>query len=146
MPRTVGIIKSLFNVKQWFDWERIKAFTLYLKNGIKKFFVPQQNDVVESFAEAKARLDLSDEDLLSRQKALYRLSLMMVIISVLLLFYAFYNLYLGSLRAFYLSLVVMLIGLVLAFRYHFWYFQIKKRKLGCSLKEWYRQGLLGEKR
>ena len=45
-----------------------------------------------------------------------------------------------------LQAIDTLIALVLAFRYHFWYFQMKQHKLGCTFNEWYRQGLLGEKK
>lgn len=145
LPRTIGVIKSIFNFRAWIDWDRIKAFTLYLLLGFKKFFVPQKREVVEDFKEAKARLNLSNEELAAKQKALYRMSLLMIGFALFVAMYGFYHLYLGSLRAFVLSLIVMMIALVLAFRYHFWYFQIKKGKLGCSLLEWYREGLLGEK-
>jgi intracellular multiplication protein IcmV len=52
----------------------------------------------------------------------------------------------GSIKAFIVSLVVTLIALILAYRYHFWYFQMKQRKLGCTFSEWYKQGLFGEKK
>jgi intracellular multiplication protein IcmV len=55
-----------------------------------------------------------------------------------------YQLFYGSYQAAIVSFIILWIALVLAFRYHFWYFQIKNRKLGCTVYEWYR-GLLGDK-
>ena len=144
--RTKRVFNRIFNVRTWADWDRMKSFTLYLTRGIKNLFVPQEKELEESFAAAQARLNLSDADMQVRQKSLYRLSLLMVVMAFLLFGYAIYHLVLANFLACILSLVVMTIALVLAFRYHFWYFQIKQRKLGCSLHEWFRQGLMGDKR
>lgn len=139
------VFSRIFNIRAWFDWDRVKSFTLYLYNGFKRFFIPQQASTSESFDEAVAKLHLTEKDILLKQKALFRLSIVMVMVAVVILFYSIYQLLYGSYAATLLSLVIMFIALVLAFRYNFWYFQIKHRKLGCSFKEWYRQGLLGEK-
>lgn len=143
--KIVRVFTRIFNVRAWFDWDRVKSFTLYLHNGFKRFFVPQQANTSESFDEAVAKLNLTEKDLLLKQKSLFRLSIVMVVVATVVLFYTIYQLLYGSYHAALLSLVIMFIALVLAFRYNFWYFQIKHRKLGCSFKEWYRQGLLGEK-
>ena len=143
--RMVEVLRSIFNVRSWSDWDRMKSFTSYLGNGFKKFFVPQEPVARESFEEARKRLNLSDTDLVARQRGLLRLSLIMAVFAVLLLFYGIYQHINVHFLSASLSLVVMLIALVLAFRYHFWYFQIKERKLGCSVREWFKQGLMGEK-
>lgn len=144
--KIVRLISSILNVRYWFDWERVKSFTLYLTNGFKRLFVPQQTIDSESFKEATKKLDISDADLLLKQKALFRLSMLMLIAAGLILGYAGYQLFYGSFKAVMVSIIVTLIALALAFRYHFWYFQIKHKKLGCTFDEWYRQGLLGEKK
>jgi len=139
------VLKSIINIRYWADWDRMKSFTRYLVNGFKKFFVPQKQANGESFEAAQKRLKLSDSDLIARQAGLLRLSIIMVTIAVLLFFYSIYLFasrgYLGGV----VSIVVVFIALVLAFRYHFWYFQIKERKLGCTIQEWFKQGLMGEK-
>jgi intracellular multiplication protein IcmV len=144
--RIVRIITQIFNVRKWFDWDRMKAGTLYLGNGINRLFVPQQKAEGESFDEAMKQLNLNDEDLLEKQKSLFHLSIVMTSAAALILAYAIYMLFMGSIKAFIVSLVVTLIALILAYRYHFWYFQMKQRKLGCTFSEWYKQGLLGEKK
>jgi len=141
--RTVNVITRIFNVKQWADWDRTKASTLYLANGIKKYLVPQRAKATESFATAVKRLNLSDTELLKRQHGLLRSCLIMLVFAFFMFFYSMYLLYTLKIKAFCLSFVVMMLALTFAFRYHFWYFQMKKRKLGCSFKEWYEQGLRG---
>jgi intracellular multiplication protein IcmV len=140
------ILSRIINLKSWFDWERMKSFSLFLWNGIKKFFIPQQTTDTESFAAAKKRLNLTDADLNVQKKGLLRVSLLMAVFAVLFFFYAIYHFYNYAFRGGILSLVVMCIALALAFRYHFWYFQIKEHKLGCSLHEWFKRGLMGDKR
>ncbi|KTD50386.1 intracellular multiplication protein IcmV [Legionella quinlivanii] len=139
------IIRSIFNIRYWVDYDRLKSFTAYLGNGFKKMFVPQQSTTGESFKQAVRELHLDDAELLARQKGLYRLSILMVLIAIFMLGYTGYHVLYGTWRSILLSIVVMFIALALSFRYHFWYYQIKHRKLGVSIKEWYRQGLLGEK-
>lgn len=143
--RVGRIFRSILNIRAWIDWDRLKSFTLYLKNGFLRLFLPRQTPVVESFEEAKNKLKLSDSELIIKQNALLRLSLVMLAFATFVLVYAGYQFFYGTFKAGIVSLVVTLIALVLAFRYHFWYYQIKNRKLGCTFNEWFRHGLMGEK-
>ncbi len=143
--RTATVFGSVFNVRTWVDFDRMKTFTTYLSTGFRKMFIPQESGSGESFKEAMDRLNLNEKDLQSRQTALLRLSLFMCVAAIFIFAYGLYHLLTGGYRATIISFAVMLIALALAFRYHFWYFQIKERKLGCTLKDWYRKGLMGGK-
>lgn len=144
--RLISIFKRVFNVRAWIDFDRIRAFTLYLATGFRRMFVPQRpNNQGESFKAAQLRLNLQDKDLKSKQNALYRLSILMCLAAIGIFSYSIYHLFYGTYRAVIVSLVLVLVALALAFRYHFWYFQIKERKLGCSIAQWYKEGLKGEK-
>ena len=143
--KTGSIIARVFNFRRWLDWERMKSSTLYLKNGIKKILIPQRQKATESFKAAQTRLNLTDTDLLERQKGLMRLCVLMLLFSSAMFFYSLYLLYYLQIKALVVSVVVMMLGLTLAFRYHFWSFQIKSHKLGCSFREWYDEGLRGRK-
>lgn len=146
--RITTIFKSIFNVRVWLDYERLKAYTLYLTGMAKKLVVPNQEKKKEKekdFSKTVSGLNLSEKDLEERSKALYRWSMLMCTFALGLFGYAIYQIITGTARAFVLSLIVGLIALVMGFRYHFWYFQIKERKLGCTFKEWYRNGILGDK-
>ena len=72
------VLSRIINLRSWFDWDRIRSFTLYIINGFKKFFVPQKVEKGESFEAAKKRLKLNDSDILARQIGLLRLSILMV--------------------------------------------------------------------
>jgi intracellular multiplication protein IcmV len=141
-----GVFKRIINIRMWADWDRVKSSTSYLVYGIAKLFTPQKKEASETFDGAMKRLHISEAAMHARQNALLRLSQWMIVFAFFVLCYSGYQVFYGSIKAAIVSLVVMMIALVLAFRYHFWYFQIKKRKLGCTVEEWYRQGLMGEKK
>lgn len=142
--RTKRILSRLLNVRSWVDFDRVRAGQRYITGVCGTYFVPGKAKKTESFPAAVARLKLTDAALLAREKGLFRLSLTMVGAAILVFGYAVYNLYYAHFTAVLLSLLVMCLALVLAFRYHFWYFQIKHQKLGCSLSEWFNQGLMGK--
>lgn len=147
--RTLNVLSKIFNVRQWSDYDRLRAFTSYLGNGIKKMLIPQKETIADqknTFSSAASTLNLSDDNLNERARGLYRLSVLMCVLAVGILGYAIYHAVFGNAKAMVVSIVVSLIALALAFRYHYWYFQIKERKLGCTIREWYRQGLLGDKK
>lgn len=141
--RVKHLFERLFNVRAWVDFDRIRSGQRFLVDQCATYFMPGKAQKSESFDAAKARLKLSDEDVLARQQGLFRLSLIMVGAATLVFIYLLYNLYYAYYAAVLVSSVVMCLALVMAFRYHFWYFQIKHQKLGCSLREWFMQGLLG---
>lgn len=143
--RTGKIVSRLINIRAWADWDRVKAYTEYLVNGVSRMVSPSEAKSGESFKAAQIQYNLSDAELLTKQKALWRLSVFMLIMAVGLFIYLIYQLILGNFLAAFVSFFVVLIALALAFRYHFWYFQIKNRKLGCTFKEWFQHGLMGEK-
>lgn len=135
---------SIFNVKQWSDWDRSKSMASYLKERITLLFVFQEHDAnTESFEAAKKRMNLDDKQLAARGKSLFRLAWLMFGVAVLVVIYAIYQLLYGTYQASLSSIVLALVSLSLFFRYHFWYFQIKSKKLGCTLSEWFYKGLLG---
>lgn len=151
--RIVNVFSRIINVRAWFDWERMKIFSSFVGNALRRLFMGELNDakkepspaLTESFNAAKNEFHLSDADLLIQEKSLRRLSALMTLLALLIFIYSGYHFIYGTFQAGAISLVIMLIALALAFRYHFWYFQIKTRKLGCSVQEWFRKGLLGEK-
>jgi intracellular multiplication protein IcmV len=142
------VLGDVFNFRMWLGADALRSFWQFIVTAVQRMFVPSSHsasDQDETFEQAQARLGLSDEVLISRQIALFRLSLLLFVLGIILFSYAFFQLFYGSLHGFLLTLSVAGLALVISFRYHFWAFQIKRKKLGCSLREWYRYGLRGEK-
>lgn len=144
--RTARFFTKAFNFRAWLNYDNVKEMVLSFFDIVSKLFIPETPKKVESFEKAIQRLSLSEEAIEQQKRGFYRLSILMSVITFLLLSYTAFHIYYLNYNAIILSFVVMLIALSLAFRYHFWYFQLKKRKLGCTFKEWLNEGLLGVKK
>ena len=145
--QTGRIMRTIFNPRVWMNYEQVKDTTTYLKDGAFNLFtVPGKYRSNESFDDVMKRMGLTEEKVQSQKKALFRLSIVMLLMSFLVLGYAISHFYSGNYHTAGASTVIFFVVLALAFRYHFWYFQLKERRLGCSMKEWFHRGLLGAKK
>jgi intracellular multiplication protein IcmV len=137
--RTRKVLGKVIDLKvnQWIAFDYLKSNTTIFMNWAKNVFIPQNAVVTESFENSLIRLSISEADLLSRQQELRRLFLIHLMIAVLVLLYLIFLLVKKYLLSSLLCFSILLVSVSLVFRYHFWLFQIKKRKLGCSLSEWW---------
>lgn len=145
--RTGRILRRFFNVTEWVDLKRIVEGKNYIISLCERYLIlknevsnPSLSDI-ETFEAAKKRLNLTDNDILIKQKSLFRLAVLMFASACLLFCYFVYNLLLAHFAAAFVTWIVMSLAFVLAFRYHFWYFQIKQKKLGCTASQWFKEGL-----
>lgn len=143
--RVTGFFKSMFNVRLWTGYDRIKDQGSQIKDEYQRMFTVKEAGHEENLEEVMQRFQLSESDLQDRMRDFYRLSMMMLVMFVPVFCYFVYMLISLHLHAAFLSLVVSFFPLVLAFRYHFWYYQLKQRRLGVTFKEWLRHGVLGER-
>jgi intracellular multiplication protein IcmV len=90
------------------------------------------------------RLSLTEADLAARQASLQRFSYFFSFISILVFGYTIYMLSRGHFLATFMAIAITAVSLAQAFRYHFWLTQLKQRRLGLSVREWFYIGLLGK--
>ncbi|MCF6775398.1 hypothetical protein L3V83_02305 [Thiotrichales bacterium 19X7-9] len=122
--------------KKMTDVEGIKRQQFFLYNLIKTLF---KIDKVKDPCEFKdlAANGITDKKLrenLATFTFLYRffgIIGVVVLLYTILLFYR--NYYLGAIVGFAASVMF----LAHAFKYHFWSFQIRSKKLGCTVGEWF---------
>lgn len=129
--------KPAVNVKAWIGWDIIKSTSRYVYHLGQGLFVPQKAAHTETFKEALARLNISETDLQLRQKEFMRLFLIYGAMGVVIILYSFYLFYTMSFMGGLLAVAVASLAFAMAFRFHFWIFQIKHKKLGCSVREWW---------
>jgi len=141
--RIRSLFYRIFRIRFWSDSDRTKSFYQYILAMFNRLFSLRPKPVSESFEQAAKRLNLSDESLLKKQQALLRLSILMGVMGTGIFYYSIYQWFHGTIEAVLLSLMVSSLAWIFAFRYHFWYFQIKQKKLGCSLRDWFNDGFLG---
>jgi intracellular multiplication protein IcmV len=122
---------------RWLDLASLGATTRYIWQQVKYLFVSKPLvEHPETFEEAIDRLELSPEALSQQSQAFKFLALFFLSAALALLCYAFFVLYLGNWMGAIISFSLAIYAGSLAFRFHFWYFQITEKKLGCNIREW----------
>jgi len=140
------VAKPFVDVPTWVGYAQLKDYAKNIGKNVSSLFIPKKAERVETFEEAMARLKLTEADLIARQKEFKRLILIFSFIGLILLGYTFYLLMDGSFRGAIASFALTLLIFSYSFRYHFWLFQIRQRKLGCTLREWLDSGFMGGKK
>jgi intracellular multiplication protein IcmV len=138
--------KPRINYRKWMDYDRIKSSGKAMADFISSLGVGLKPVEPETLQEAKERLHLSDLIIEQRKRDFFRLFLIILLVSACTFAYSLYLLltraYLGAL----VGTSVFLVTIGLCFRYHFWYIQLKHRKLGLSFREWWKIGILGRQK
>jgi intracellular multiplication protein IcmV len=108
---------------------------LFIKDLYAAIF-KQEKGPVETFEQAMARYQLTEDDLRERKKMFQIQLLIYTLGSILMAVYTFYLVKEGYWMSMTFSLALLIYLIVSALKSHFWIFQIKQRKLGCTLQEW----------
>jgi intracellular multiplication protein IcmV len=135
-----GFFGSIFNIREGVGYDQIASYGNIIKDTAKDVFTrPKMPEKIESFDDLAKRLNLSDSEIEKRAKGFLYYMLVYIIISLCLFGYFIYLLAKtgSSILAILVSFALGFAMLANAFRESFWYMQMKKRKLGCSMKEWF---------
>lgn len=138
--RTGKVVGGVFNfrVDKWIGYQNVKEGFTDLKDSAISTFKTQKAERIETFEEALQRLKITEEDLNQRKKEFRRLVIIYLLLSILLLAYSIYILiFNNNFGGFAIAFALTLYTIINAFKFHFWLFQIRKRKLGCTIKEWF---------
>lgn len=133
--------KTFFDPQNWLGADFVKTSNSLLVRAFRAVFrrEPTAPDREETFEQAMERMEISSQDLNSITQVYLIFTILLSILGFLLIALGLYfwaKLYIAdgviaiSISAFVFSQ---------AFRFDFWRFQIKHRKLGCTFEEW-RQG------
>ncbi len=133
--------KTFFNPSGWLGYTALKTNSQFVWQTLRQLMTAPEStlpaETTETFEEALQRYNLTPEAVKEIEKdyLFYAgLFLFLGIFSILVgLYFLFFE---RTIVGFLLSLAVTMLFGSQAFRYHFWYFQIKQRKLGCTLNEW----------
>lgn len=138
--------KTFFDPSGWFGFDVVKENTKLSWAVVKEVFTAKTPtaEATENFAEAQKRLRVSEQDLIRLNKYFFTIAWVFLIAAILAFVFAVVIVLDGYFFGFVFALSATVLFLGQAFKYHFRYFQIKKRKLGCTLAEW-RQELFSSK-
>ena len=136
--------KTFIHPSGWIDLDSLQSQNRTIWGVLKTLFTPQQPTRKETFDEAMKRLGLTEADL-ARSAMRYRLyGFFFLFIALVISVYAFYLLFrYGSFLGWLLGIGVAGLFIAQAFKYDFWAFQIRRRKLGATFEEWKRATLGG---
>jgi len=135
--------KTFFAPGDWLGYKFVKTQSLYVWSFvialISPLFSPIQPEHQETFEEAMRRLNLTEENIQSAEKQYFLMALCFGAVGFILGLFCIIFLFKGFFAATLIAFGLTALIFAQAFKYHFWYFQIKHRKLGCTFEEW-RQG------
>lgn len=138
--------KTFFNPTSWMAYNSLRAYTRNLYDVLRSLFTaPPAPIQTETFEQAMNRMGLTEEAIRETAQTYYWYAMFFATLGVLLVLFAFYLLFHhATFSGWLLALASSALFFAQAFRFHFWYFQIQRRKLGCTFAEW-REAFLGKK-
>jgi intracellular multiplication protein IcmV len=137
--------KTFLNPTGWFGYGQVKSNTVTIIAIVKSLFFPKESGRVETFNEAQERFDMSDEEVQQTGQTYLYYSIFFALLSLIVIGYSFYLVIdFRSFSGFLLGVACAALFGSQAFRYNFWYFQIKHRKLGCTVQEWWKKSINGD--
>lgn len=125
-------------IDRWSDLKGNKDTAAYFFNLVRKLLKPEPPTPLEDFERVVEEQALTEAALHDKSEKYKALAMLFVLVAGLLFVYTLVLWYLDNLMGMCMSAALILYALSQAFRFHFWYFQIQQRKLGCSLGEWFR--------
>lgn len=140
----MGIISGLQNmISNSLGYGRLKKNAQGIKSIAAGLTTTQEATREETFEEALVRLNLTPQDIEKREREFKRLVMIFSILGIVVLGYFIFSVTQKALIASLGSLGIFFFILAQLFRYHFWLFQIRQKRLGCTFKEWLRD-LIGK--
>lgn len=143
MFKRIGkVVKPLIDFRPWLGTQTIHRDSKQIGDAIKTLYQSRKPKNRETFEEAYRRMGLTEATLHERKTTFLRFARFFVLCAAITFAYTIFLCMQHSWHAVFLSLVITLFLFSMSFRYHFWWYQMTSRKLGCSLTEWLKKGLL----
>ena len=131
-----GTFKRFFDVSAWLGTSEIKRNTNSLKGLMRYLFVVQKPERKETFSEAVERYALDAKALKERQQQFFLTAMIYLGCCLGVFFYAIYLYIKAHYQAMAIAIAFSFMLFSLFFREHFWYTQIKHKRLGFTFCEW----------
>lgn len=131
--------KTFFDPRGWLGYDTLKSSSMGLWVILKNLVAIEKPVRQETFEAAMQRLNLTEDDLIKTARSCKIFTTIFLLLGSASFLSCFYFLiHHGTLAGFILAIATSAVFFSQAFRYHFWLFQIKHRKLGCTFEEWRR--------
>jgi len=130
--------KTFLNPTGWFGLDLFKMHNDITVDLVKSAVAKPVPLREETFKQAMVRLKVSEEELADIKNTYLFYSVVFLILGLIALVYSFYLLFVHvSISGWLIGLAVSALLISQTFRFHFWYFQIKERRLGFTFQDWW---------
>jgi intracellular multiplication protein IcmV len=140
----VWAFKPFVNVHEWFAVGTLLRSSKALVNAARETMTPEKVETTESFDDAIHRLGIDPATLQLKERLFFRMSIAMLCMAILVLCYVLYLFFSGVFFPGLFAFLIAMIILIYAYRFHFWYFQLKNRQLGCTFRDWLNAKVVSE--
>lgn len=138
--------KTFFDPAGWIGYNELKAYNKIIWSQLRALATPAAAQRMETFEQAMERLNLTEADVEKTAQQYLIYAIIFVILAALAFAAGFVLLIAyGTFFGWVLAMASTAIVLSQAFRFHFWHFQIKHRKLGCTFQEWWKGDIAKDK-
>lgn len=130
--------KANTNVKGWSGWSQLKDNAQIVKNFAQDLKAPNGTTAVQAqtFESAMKSYGLTENDIKRLTRNHFLTAVICVAFSLAAFLWMFHLIYKGLFLSSLVSLSLSALMAAYGFREHFFYFQLKQRKLNCTVKEW----------
>ena len=132
------IVKNNTNVRGWMDWQSIRQNAKVVTSLVTDTADAEKSkkQTAKSFEDAVRQYGLTENDIQVRMTGYRRIALFCALLGTIGFGWAIYLLFKGLFLSSLVSLSLGFLMFTYGFREHFHYFQMKKRRLDCTFKEW----------
>lgn len=131
-------VKAKNTLSDWMGLGMIIGVFDLVQNIFVTIFFPwkKEKGQPETFEEAVERMNLTELDLEDRKKMFRTQVYLYLGVGLAVLAYTVWLAFSGYYVETFLAFLVAVMSMAYAFRSHFWLFQMKQRRLGCTFKEY----------
>lgn len=132
-------LDAVFHIrpKKWVSWDFVADNTKKNIDVVKSVFSIEAPKRRENFTQAMHRHGITQHEVEKIRKRYLLFSYFFLTLGLGILFYALQGLYEGRFGQFFGSFCLTMFIFSMSFRYNFWAFQIKMKKLGCTFAQWW---------
>lgn len=141
----VKAIKSNFKFSQWLGLDQVKENGRTIRGLYQDIYSTEKKQSgPETFEQAMARFGLSEADLAKKKSVARRFAYGFFLGGCPIFVYSMYLLFTGSPLSAFASFALAFLLWAYAFRESFHLYQMKQRRLGCTLSQWFQGTFLGK--
>ena len=140
-------VKANTNVKGWSSWDAVKGNAKVVGRFIDDLKAPDAKvpPVAITFDEAMKKYGMTQADVSKSMRTHLQTAWVCLVFSIAAFVWMFYLFYIGMFLSGLVSLSLSTLMAAYGFREHFNYFQMKRRKLNCTINEWVSSFLSGKR-